>query len=238
MTDTDPNGAVDAATPEVDPELVKAAEVIGALSENESAPFDIEEIIERSLANEDRGLLDRTKDAARGLELYFGDQPTATWVLLAASSGSPNMDGFDLLQDVPDEEVRQRLEYALRRLAGLYGEELNRGLNVASRPAEDWQYLDIATRFEMEKGTWFMDVEFDRFDGQKVQIRGDGLSMLRIINRLLEKLNAIGQLTEDYPSLLPDRDDVDRFVMEAQDLIMGLGLLNLEEAADGQVVTP
>jgi hypothetical protein len=209
-------------------ELIDAAATIGRLSTYQTMPADIEAIVSKGFSL-NRNLIDCTRDLLRSLENYFGSRSTAMWILIAITYGSSDVDGFDLLGDVEDRSARDQLEMALRRLGGLYGDDINRGFTMTRRPAEDWEYANITSRFDVETDSWLIDVELDRLDYEKARIVGDPLSVMRLVNRLLWAVSALEQYTEDFQSILSEQDVVDEFAVAAHSILSGLGILEGDE---------
>jgi len=219
MTDT--VDAEELADDFIDTDYIQATEVLGAMSDQVGLAEDLELIVERAMGDS-ASLLDRMKLLARNLGAYFDDDDTtATYVLLAIALGADN-EGSSLLADVKSDEARQALEGTFRRLRGLYSDEISRGLQLATRPAEDWQYVNVSTKYGVDNGRWDIDVDMQRFDGDRARVVGDPLSMLRLINHLLGAINEVGDITEDYPSILDDPEDVELFTQHAATLFEGI----------------
>ncbi|GMQ86667.1 MAG: hypothetical protein BMS9Abin07_2255 [Acidimicrobiia bacterium] len=214
---------------QVDPELIEATAVIGAASQPERLAGDLELIVERAM-DHPGPLLDRMKLLARSLGAYLGDETTAATYVILAIAGV-DLGDQSLFSGVEDDEARQNLEATFRRLRGLYSDEVDRGLQLATRPAEDWQYIDVTTRLDLEDGRWEIDVDLQRFDGEGARVVGDPLSILRLVNHLLGAINDVGEITEDYLAILNDMDDTELFDKLATRIFDGLAA-SLVAAAD------
>ena len=206
---------------QIDPDLANAIAILGRLSTSGELAGDIQLMVKNVFASS-APIIDTMKALTRNLAAYFGDHAAATYVLLGIAYGNPTIDGIDLIGGVEEESTARELRMAFRRLGGLYGEDVKRGMQLASRPGEDWQYIDVNTSFDVERGLWFINVDLERFDGEHAQVIGDPLSMIRIVNHLLIAINGVGALTEDHLSILNDAEDLVRFGQETMRLRDGL----------------
>lgn len=190
---------------------------LGELASDPSFEPHLGRMIERGLASFDDPFK-AVRTVLEMLERYCGAWDTG-FILLGLLASPPPVDAEESpYAAIDDDEVRAQLAAAVVRLGGLYGQELQVGLDLSSRDGRDWQYIKTRTLYDLEAANWTVEVKIRQFNQDEIEIVGDPLSMLRLANNLVIMLAGLGLEAADFPSLMDD-EAIDAFATVAPDLI-------------------
>jgi hypothetical protein len=177
----------------------------------------VREIAERGLASDDDPLK-AVRNLVEMLNRYLGDWETASYFLgLLAFSAAETDDAisYDLVENEVD---RENLRSVVARLSGLYGREIRVGYDLSNRDPDDWQYIDVRSLYELDAAEWTIQVTLHHFNQRVSKLSGPPISILRLVNRLLNQLSLLESTTgETFTSMLDD-EAIDSFVGLAQGL--------------------
>jgi hypothetical protein len=156
------------------------------------------------------------------LSRYLHDWSTGTLLVSLLAHWDSDSYGPNSIDEVDDDAARRRLSQIMSRLAALYGRELKVGFDLTTRNAEDWQYIECRTSYELERAEWTIAVTLDSFGGTTHRIVGPPRSFLRLVNRLTDRLVALSGFLESEFGANFDQDDINEFLNSSRQLADGL----------------
>lgn len=217
MTETDESDPT--AHGDVAPEDVEGAAQMMRLGEvvyDPSFELLVGQMIERGLASNDDPFK-AVRTLLEMLERYCGDWDTG-FVLLSLIASPPTLTDDSPYAVIADDDARIKLALAVQRMGGLYGHELQIGLDLSSRNPRDWQYIKTRTIYDLDAATWAIEVNMRFFNQDEVGIVGDPLSILRLTNNLMIALGGLGRQATDFADLM-DEEATDGFASLASELL-------------------
>jgi hypothetical protein len=209
----------------VEPDPKPMMELIASAAAAPEFEADIEAMIKRTVETTDTPE-SVYYEVQLKLTRYLGDWD-AGYLLLTILAFEWALDQWDppLLDHISDKHTRQRVDTIVRRLGSIYGAELR------GDTSDDWRQIDVSPQYDMATELWQVDVKLFKFAGQSFRLRSAPDSILRLVNRLMEKLVGIYQF-EGTPPAYYDPEGVQEFLAIATGFDEALAAIEEKASAD------
>ena len=223
----------DTEVPEEPDEGRASAAKVAALAIDDSFEASVRDIVARGLAAgaDSTSAVRKIKEQ---LARYLSDDDAAIYLLglLSYRYDTGVGEQLELIEDVAS---RERLEGIVRRLAGLYGPELEVGMDLLTDSRDNWRTIDVRTLYELESSSWSIKVALTTYGGDVRIIEGPPISIMRLVNYLLYVVRQLADFEESFTDLL-DAPAIETFTELAQALLEHLRTPAEDEDAGAEAV--
>lgn len=225
MTDSAGDPARSPASPTaVDPRTPDASDTERQMASLAQRALDggfeatVREIMERGLASDSKPS-QTIRTLADMLSRFLGDWDLASLFLGLLASTPSETDESLTYGPIEDRDSRENLRLLAARLSALYGAEIRVGYDMVTRHADDWQETDIRSVYDLSEQAWTMDVTLRHLDNRTSHLAGPPISILRLVNLLLEQIRDLGDFDAPSLALIQDDEAGGDFIELATDLV-------------------